>query len=168
MFENLLTQVMIRMEDAGAIKQKIFHHFHGVARRCGADILDGKQVSFWRSAGVCARQPARLWPAEERARHEPHPRCVHRRRGDRPRLFRFYRSIGINLKQLYGQTETCAYVCLQPDGQIKLDSVGMPAPGVEVKIADNGEILVKGRCCSRNTTSARMPRPNRSTPMATS
>jgi long-subunit acyl-CoA synthetase (AMP-forming) len=61
-----------------------------------------------------------------------------------PDLFRFYRSIGINLKQLYGQTETCAYVCLQPDGQIKFDSVGKPAPGVEVKIADNGEILVKG------------------------
>ncbi|HNM76375.1 MAG TPA: AMP-binding protein, partial [Accumulibacter sp.] len=61
-----------------------------------------------------------------------------------PDLFRFYRSIGINLKQLYGQTETCAYVCLQPDGQIRFDSVGKPAPGVEVKIADNGEILVKG------------------------
>jgi long-chain acyl-CoA synthetase len=61
-----------------------------------------------------------------------------------PDLFRFYRSIGINLKQLYGQTETCAYVCLQPDGKIKLDSVGPPAPGVEIKIADNGEILVKG------------------------
>ncbi|MBO3704342.1 MAG: AMP-binding protein, partial [Candidatus Accumulibacter sp.] len=61
-----------------------------------------------------------------------------------PDLFRFYRSIGINLKQLYGQTETCAYVCLQPDGEIKFDSVGKPAPGVEVKIADNGEILVKG------------------------
>ncbi|MBI5786130.1 MAG: AMP-binding protein, partial [Rhodocyclales bacterium] len=61
-----------------------------------------------------------------------------------PDLFRFYRSIGINLKQLYGQTETCAYVCLQPDGQIKFDSVGKAAPQVEVKIADSGEILVRG------------------------
>jgi long-chain acyl-CoA synthetase len=61
-----------------------------------------------------------------------------------PDLFRFYRSIGINLKQLYGATETCAAVCLQPDGQIKFDTVGPPAPGVEVKIADNGEVLVRG------------------------
>ena len=61
-----------------------------------------------------------------------------------PDLFRFYRSIGINLKQLYGQTETCAYVCLQPDGQVKSDTVGAPAPGVEIRIADNGEVLVKG------------------------
>ena len=61
-----------------------------------------------------------------------------------PILFRFYRSIGINLKQLYGSTETCAYVCLQPDGQIKFDSVGTAAPGVEVKLADNGEVMVRG------------------------
>jgi long-chain acyl-CoA synthetase len=61
-----------------------------------------------------------------------------------PDLFRFYRSIGINLKQFYGQTETCAYVCLQPDRAIKFDSVGPAAPGVEIKIADNGEVLVKG------------------------
>jgi long-chain acyl-CoA synthetase len=60
-----------------------------------------------------------------------------------PDLFRFYRSIGINLKQLYGATETCAYVCLQPDGDVKLESVGKAAPGVTVKIADNGEVLVK-------------------------
>ena len=61
-----------------------------------------------------------------------------------PDLFRFYRSIGINLKQLYGSTETCAYVCLQPDGEIRFDCVGKPAPGVELKIADNGEVLVRG------------------------
>ena len=66
-----------------------------------------------------------------------------------PDLFRFYRSIGINLKQLYGSTETCAYVCLQPDGQIKLDTVGLPAPGVEVKIGDNGEVLVKSAAMLR-------------------
>jgi long-chain acyl-CoA synthetase len=61
-----------------------------------------------------------------------------------PDLFRFYRSIGINLKQLYGSTETCAYVCLQPDRAVKFDTVGQAAPGVEIKIAGNGEVLVRG------------------------
>jgi long-chain acyl-CoA synthetase len=61
-----------------------------------------------------------------------------------PDLFRFYRSIGINLKQLYGSTETCAYVCLQPDGGVKFDTVGQAAPGVEIKIAEDGEVLVRG------------------------
>jgi long-chain acyl-CoA synthetase len=61
-----------------------------------------------------------------------------------PDLFRFYRSIGINLKQLYGSTETCAYVCLQPDGGVRLDTVGIAAPGVELRIADDGEVMVRG------------------------
>lgn len=143
-FENLLTQVMIRMEDAGGIKRKLFHHFMDVARRCGADILDGKPVSggdrlqYW-LGDLLIYGPLKNVLGMSRIR-------VAYTAGAAigPDLFRFYRSIGINLKQLYGQTETCAYVCLQPDGQIKLDSVGTPAPNVEVKLADNGEILVRG------------------------
>ena len=143
-FENLLTQVMIRMEDAGSLKRKIFHHFMDVARRCGADILDGKPVSggdrfqYW-LGNLLVYGPLKNVLGMSRIR-------VAYTAGAAigPDLFRFYRSIGINLKQLYGQTETCAYVCLQPDGQIKLDSVGTPAPNVEVKLADNGEILVRG------------------------
>ena len=73
-----------------------------------------------------------------------------------PDLFRFYRSIGLNLKQLYGSTETCAYVCLQPDGQIKLDTVGPPAPGVEVKIARQRRGAGEERChADRATTGVR-------------
>jgi len=60
-----------------------------------------------------------------------------------PDLFSFYRSIGINLKQLYGSTETAVFVCLQPDDQVKPDTVGVPIQGVEIKLADNGEILVR-------------------------
>ncbi|NBU44699.1 MAG: long-chain fatty acid--CoA ligase, partial [Betaproteobacteria bacterium] len=60
-----------------------------------------------------------------------------------PDLFTFYRSIGINLKQLYGSTETAVFVCLQPDHEARADTVGVPCKGVEIKLADNGEILVK-------------------------
>jgi long-chain acyl-CoA synthetase len=143
-FENLLTQVMIRMEDASAIKQKLFHFCMKVARRCGADVLDGKPVPvadrlLYLLGNLLIFGPLKNVLGMSRVR-------VAYTAGAAigPDLFRFYRSIGINLKQLYGQTETCAYVCLQPDGEIKFDSVGKPAPGVEVKIADNGEILVKG------------------------
>ena len=143
-FENLLTTVMIRMEDAGAIKRKIFAHFMDVAKRCGAEIMDGKPVpagdrfQYW-LGNLLVYGPLKNVLGMSRIR-------VAYTAGAAigPDLFRFYRSIGINLKQLYGQTETCAYVCLQPDGEIKLDSVGKPAPFVEVKLADNGEILVKG------------------------
>jgi long-chain acyl-CoA synthetase len=141
--ENLLTQVMIRIEDAGAVKRGMFHYFMEVARRCGAQILDGKRVPagerlLYALGNVLVYGPLRNVLGMSRVR-------VAYTAGAAigPDLFRFYRSIGINLKQLYGSTETCAYVCLQKDGQIKLDTVGVPAPGVEVKIADSGEVLVK-------------------------
>ncbi|MFO1315719.1 MAG: AMP-binding protein [Burkholderiales bacterium] len=143
-FENLLTQVMIRMEDAGAVKRWLFRRFMDVARRCGAEILDGKPVSasdrlLYAVGNVLVYGPLRNVLGMSRIR-------VAYTAGAAigPDLFRFYRSIGINLKQLYGQTETCAYVCLQPDRDVKLDSVGLPAPGVEIRIGDGGEVLVRG------------------------
>jgi len=143
-FENLLTQVMIRMEDAGRVKQWLFRHFTDVARRCGAQILDGKPVGAldrlqYALGDVLVYGPLRNVLGMSRIR-------VAYTAGAAigPDLFRFYRSIGINLKQLYGQTETCAYVCLQPDGGVRFDTVGVAAPGVELKLADNGEVLVRG------------------------
>jgi long-chain acyl-CoA synthetase len=145
-FENLLTQVMIRMEDASAIKRRMFHYFQEVARRCGSEILDGRpgvaltDRLLYALGDLCVYGPLRNVLGMSRIR-------VAYTAGAAigPDLFRFYRSIGINLKQLYGSTETCAAVCLQPDGEIKFDSVGKPVPGVEVRIGDNGEVLVKSR-----------------------
>ncbi|HEX8987965.1 MAG TPA: AMP-binding protein [Rhodocyclaceae bacterium] len=143
-FENMLTQVMIRMEDAGALKRRMFHYFMDVAKRCGAEILDGKPVAagdklLYALGNLLVYGPLRNTLGLSRIR-------VAYTAGAAigPDLFRFYRSIGINLKQLYGQTETCAFVCVQPDDEVKFDTVGKPTPGVEIKIADNGEILVKG------------------------
>ena len=143
-FENLLTQVMIRMEDAGHIKRWLFRHFIDVARRCGAEILDGKPVALrdrlqYALGNLLVYGPLRNVLGMSRIR-------VAYTAGAAigPDLFRFYRSIGINLKQLYGSTETCAYVCLQPDRGVKLDTVGVAAPGVELRIADSGEVLVRG------------------------
>ncbi|RZI44633.1 long-chain fatty acid--CoA ligase [Herbaspirillum sp. HC18] len=142
-FENMLTTVMIRMEDASAIKRKMFHHYMEVARRVGSDILDRKPVGLldrlsYAIGNLLVYGPLKNVLGLTRVR-------VAYTAGAAigPDLFRFYRSIGVNLKQLYGATETCAYVCLQPDGNIKFDSVGLPAPGVEVKLAENGEVLVK-------------------------
>jgi long-chain acyl-CoA synthetase len=143
-FENLLTQVMIRMEDAGAIKRWLFGHFTDVARRCGTRILDGGKVPpsdrlQYALGNLLVYGPLRNVLGMSRIR-------VAYTAGAAigPDLFRFYRSIGINLKQLYGSTETCAYVCLQPDRGVQFDTVGEAAPGVELTIADDGEVLVRG------------------------
>jgi long-chain acyl-CoA synthetase len=143
-FENLLTQVLIRMEDANAIKRWMFNYYMAVAKRCGPEIMDGKPVSFidrmlYAFGNLVVYGPLRNVLGMSRIR-------VAYTAGAAigPDLFRFYRSIGINLKQLYGSTETCAYVCLQPDGQVKFDTVGTAAPGVEIKISGNGEVMVRG------------------------
>lgn len=144
-FENLLTQVMVRMQDASAIKRRMFDYFMDVARRCGAELLAGssdvstKDRILYQIGNFLVYGPLRnvLGMSKLRIAYTAGAAIG-------PDLFRFYRSLGINLKQLYGSTETCAYVCLQPNGDVKLDTVGTPAPKVEIKIADNGEVLVKG------------------------
>jgi long-chain acyl-CoA synthetase len=142
-FEGLLTQVMIRMEDAGRLKRRMFHYFMEVARRVGGRILDRKPVSLadrllYAIGDVLVYGPLRNVLGMSRVK-------VAYTAGEAigPDLFNFYRSIGINLKQLYGSTETSVFVCVQPNGQVKPDTVGPPVPGVEVKIKDNGEILLK-------------------------
>jgi long-chain acyl-CoA synthetase len=142
-FEGLLTSVMIRMEDAGAIKRRMFDYFMGVARRIGPARMDGQALSLkdrllYALGNVLVYGPLRNNLGLSRVR-------VAYTAGEAigPDLFSFYRSIGINLKQLYGSTETAVFVCLQPDHQAKADTVGIPIAGVEIKVAENGEILVK-------------------------
>ena len=143
-FEGLLTAVSIRMEDAAAPKRWLYAKFMALAQRVGADILNGAPVNamdraMYAVGNLMVYGPLRNVLGMSRIR-------VAYTAGAAigPDLFRFYRSIGINLKQFYGQTETCAYVCMQQDGKVKLQTVGTAAPGMELRIADNGEVLVRG------------------------
>ncbi|GHC87473.1 long-chain-fatty-acid--CoA ligase [Pseudorhodoferax aquiterrae] len=142
-FEGLLTSVMIRMEDAGRFKRAMFHRFMDVARRVGPARMDGKPLSLgdrllYALGDLCVYGPLRNTLGFSRVR-------VAYTAGEAigPDLFTFYRAIGINLKQLYGSTETAVFVCLQPDNAVRADTVGVPIEGVEIKVADNGEILVR-------------------------
>ena len=142
-FEGLLTMVMIRMEDADWIKRKMFHSFMDLAKRVGPALRDKQRVAFadrvlYAMGDVLVFGPLRNNLGFSRVR-------VAYTAGEAigPDLFTFYRSIGINLKQLYGSTETAVFVCLQPDDQVKADTVGIPCRGVEIKVGHNGEILVR-------------------------
>ena len=142
-FEGLLTSVMIRMEDASAIKRGLFKYFMSVAKRVGTRKMDREPTGLFDNllyamGNVLMFGPLRNTLGFSRLR-------VAYTAGEAigPDLFTFYRSIGINLKQLYGSTETAVFVCLQPDHQAKPDTVGVPCEGVEIKLSDSGEILVK-------------------------
>ncbi|MFO1200261.1 MAG: AMP-binding protein [Burkholderiaceae bacterium] len=142
--EALLTQVTIRMEDAAAVKRRMFAYFMDVARRVGGRILDGDrgvtaaERALYRLGDLLVYAPLRNALGMSRIR-------VAYTAGEAigPDLFVFYRSLGINLKQLYGSTETAVFVCVQPDGQVRADTVGPPVDGVEVRVADSGEVMIR-------------------------
>jgi long-chain acyl-CoA synthetase len=142
--EALLTQVSIRMYDAGVVKRKLYEYFMALARRVGGKILDAKEPVgaadrlLYRIGDALIYGPLRNMLGMSRVK-------VAYTAGEAigPDLFVFYRSIGINLKQLYGSTETAVFVCVQPNGQVKPDTCGPPVKGVEIRVTDAGEILIR-------------------------
>ncbi len=139
-FEQMLTNVMIRMEDASRLKQRMFRYFMEVARQVGADLLEGRQASvrqrflYWLGV-LLVYGPLKNTLGLSRVR-------IGYTAGEAigPEIFVFYRALGINLKQLYGQTEASVFITQQPDGEVRPDTVGVPSPGVEIRIDDAGEV----------------------------
>jgi long-chain acyl-CoA synthetase len=141
--EALLTTVSIRMEDAGGLMRAVYRRCMDLARRVGTRLLIGESVSFadrlaYRLADMAIYGPLRDVLGMGRIR-------VAYTAGEAigPDLLVFYRSIGVNLKQLYGSTETSVFVCMQPDGAVKPDTVGMAVKGVELKFTPERELLVR-------------------------
>ena len=142
-FEGMLTTVMIRMEDASSFKRSLFAYFMDIAKRYGPARMDGQSIGLMGSllyglGNLLVYGPLRNTLGFSRVR-------VAYTAGEAigPDLFNFYRAIGINLKQLYGSTETAVFVCLQPDNEARADTVGVPCAGVEIKVSEQGEVLVK-------------------------
>ena len=142
-WENILTQVMIRMEDAAWLKRELFRYFLGVARRAGSRIL-GKETVPLKDRLLYAIGDVLVYGPLRNALGMSRIRLAYTA-GEAigPDIFTFYRSLGVNIKQLYGMTECSVFLCIQPDGAVKPDAVGTPVPGVEIKIAENGEVLYK-------------------------
>jgi len=141
--ENLLTTVSIRMEDASRFKRWLYARCMSLARRWGPAILDGKPVPLVARVGYALADLVILGPLRNVLGFSRVRVAYTAGEAIGPDLFRFYRSLGVNLKQLYGSTETSVLVCIQPNGQVKLESVGTPATGVEVRISAQGEVQVK-------------------------
>jgi long-chain acyl-CoA synthetase len=143
-FEGILTSVTIRMLDAGKFKQKMFNYFMKVAKKTGVAMLDGKEVTgkerflYW-LGNILVYAPLKNTMGFSRIR-------LAYTAGEAigPEIFDFFRSLGINIKQLYGQTEAAVFITMQPDGEIFADTVGVPAIDVEVKVNDNGEVMYRG------------------------
>ena len=141
--ENLITQVTIRMEDAGFVKRRLFQHFMTVARRVGPALLDGRRVGLvdrllYGLGTLLIYGPLKNTLGMSRVR-------VAYTAGEAvgPEIFNFFRALGVNMKQLYGQTEASVFVTIHPNGEVYSDTVGKPVSKVELRIAESGEVLYR-------------------------
>ncbi|MER2606152.1 MAG: AMP-binding protein [Siculibacillus sp.] len=142
-YESMLTRTQVRMQDAGRFKQGMVDRFLALAERVGEKILDGKPVALRDRLAYGLGEFLVYGPLKNRYGFTRTRVAYTAGEAIGPEIFRFYRSIGINLKQLYGQTEAAVYVTLQPDAEIRPDTVGVPAPQVEIRISETGEVLYR-------------------------
>jgi long-chain acyl-CoA synthetase len=142
-YENLLTQTMVRMDDAGRLKRAMFHYFIKVARHWGEKILNREKVPLHARLIYGLGEALVYGPLKNRLGVSNVRLAYTAGEAIGPEIFRFWRSLGVNLKQLYGQTEASVYITAQPDAEIFADTVGKPNIDVEIRIADNGEVLFK-------------------------
>jgi len=142
-WENILTQIMIKIEDSAWIKQKAFHYFMKVANRVEKRRIANDPVPLIDNILYKIGDFIIYGPLVDNLGMSKIKVAYTAGEAIGPEIFEFYRSLGINLKQLYGMTESCAYISMQKDGDIDSESVGPPCPGVEIKISDKGEVLYK-------------------------
>jgi len=142
-FETLLTTVMIRMEDAGRFKKWLFDRAMARAKVTGPKILDGKSVSGVERLAHAFDNLMVIGPLKNTLGMSRVRVGYTAGEAIGPEIFDFYRALGINLKQLYGQTEASVFITQQPDNEVRPDTVGVPSPGVELRIGENGEVFYR-------------------------
>ncbi|MFM9941326.1 MAG: AMP-binding protein [Hyphomicrobiaceae bacterium] len=143
-WENLLTQVQVKAADASPVKRMIYEHFRKLAETRELLITDGKPVPAGMSLGYRLGEILVYGPVRDQMGMRFARWAATGGAPLGPDTFRFFRSFGINLKQVYGATEGSALIAFQRDNAADPNTVGQPVPGIEAKIAENGELLVRG------------------------
>ncbi len=142
-WENMLASIQVRAADAPPLKRWVFETFRSAAER--AEILrsDGKPIPFGLRLACALGEFLVYGPVRDQLGLRRARWAYTGGAPLGPDTFRFFRSFGVNLKQVYGLTEVSALVSIQPDAEANPTTVGKPCPGIEVRIADNGEVLVR-------------------------
>src|SRR5499425_2866977 len=143
-WENMLTSVQVKAADAPALKRWVFERFRGAAERAEILRADGKPVPMSLRLACMLGNVLVYTPIRDQLGLRRAKWALTGGAPLGPDTFRFFRSIGVNLKQVYGSTETTGLVSLQPSAEANPTTAGRPCPGIEVKIAERGEVLVKG------------------------
>jgi long-chain acyl-CoA synthetase len=143
-WENMLTGVQVRVADAPPLKRWIFERCRAVAERAEILRAEGKRVPLGLRLAAALGEFFVYGPVRDQLGLGRARWALTGGAPLGPDTFRFFRSFGINLKQVYGSTETMGLVSIQPDAEANPTTVGRPCPGIEVKVADKGEVLIRG------------------------
>jgi len=142
-WENMLTAVLVRAADATPLKRRTFEYFRSAAERAEILRTEGKPVPAGLRLATALGEFFVYGPVRDQLGLLRTKWALTGGAPLGPDTFRFFRSIGVNLKQVYGSTETTGLVSLQPDREANPSTAGRPVPGVEIKIGDRGEVLVE-------------------------
>ena len=143
-WSTMLTRIQVGIDESSTFKQKIYHHFMDFALRLERQRLEGKQPSLGKKMWYWLGSQLIYKPIKDRLGLSRVQRPYTAGEAIGEEVFLFFRALGLNLRQFYGQTENCALAAAQSADEVKLHAVGRPFPGVEIKINDDGEILMRG------------------------
>src|SRR4029079_11497138 len=143
-WENMLTSVQVRAADASPLKRRTFDYFRSAAERAEILRADGKSIPAGLRVATALGEFFVYGPVRDQLGLGQAKWALTGGAPLGPDTFRFFRSIGVNLKQVYGSTETTGLVSLPASEQDNPTTAGRPCEGYEVKIADRGEVLVRG------------------------
>ncbi|MDI1285583.1 MAG: AMP-binding protein [Reyranella sp.] len=143
-WENMLTQMQIKGGDASPLKRGIFDFFRTLAERCELARSEGRRLLLVQRLGLAVGELMVYGPVRDQLGLRKARWCYTGGAPLGPDTYRFFRSFGINLKQVYGATEASAMISCQPDSEANPNTVGRPIPSIDVKIDDRGEVLLKG------------------------
>jgi len=143
-WENMLTQMQVKGGDASPMKRRIFDYFRGLAERCELKRADGKALSVGERMGLALGEVLVYGPVRDQLGLRNARWCYTGGAPLGPDTYRFFRSFGVNLKQVYGATEASALIACQADAEANPNTVGRPMPRIDVKIDDRGEVMLKG------------------------
>jgi len=142
-WESILTSVMLRVEDAAAPKRALVHFFLRLAKDIERTRLGRQAVSLWQRLAYPLGRLLVYGPLKDNLGFSRVRRAYTAGEAIGPDIFLFFRGLGINVKQLYGMTEASVFVTIQRDGDVRLDTVGTPIPGVEIRISEAGEVMFR-------------------------
>lgn len=142
-WDNMLTRVQVGMADSTPLKRRLFDYFMPHAVEVERNRLGGREPGLWDRlklglGEICVYGPIKDYLGLSRAE-----RAFTGGEAMGEDTFLFFRALGIKLKQFYGQTETAALSAAQVEGSVKLQTVGRPMPGVDIRIDESGEILIR-------------------------